>query len=86
MIYRGTGFLAVFLAHPIPPPLSHQQGVSLSQSSCVSPVELTDARNPAWPSINHEILSAYLYTALFAHSLPIAVLAGLLDNSCNFKE
>jgi hypothetical protein len=42
--YRGTGFLAVvwfssFLLPP--PPLSRQQVVSLSQSSCVSPVELT---------------------------------------------
>ncbi len=31
------------MAPPPPPPLSRQQIVSLSQSSCVSPVELTVA-------------------------------------------
>ncbi len=37
--YRRPGFLAVVWFDP---PLSRQQVVSLSQSSCVSPVELTD--------------------------------------------
>ncbi len=45
IIYRGPGFLAVFwFGHsprPLPPPAG-EQVVSLSQSSCVSPVELTD--------------------------------------------
>ncbi len=61
------------LGFELPPsPLSHQQLVSLSQSSCVSPVELTDGRGgreegghgdesydrkKAWASINHSILS-----------------------------
>ncbi len=48
-----------------PPPLSRQPVVSLSQSSCVTPIELTDGRGgrggrgaksydreKAWPSIN----------------------------------
>jgi hypothetical protein len=49
-------------------PLSRrQQLVSLSQSSCVSPVTITDGRvgeggggdvEKAWPSVNHSILSA----------------------------
>jgi hypothetical protein len=55
------------LAHPH---LSCQQDAALSQSSCVSPVELTDGRGgrgergaksydseKAWSSINHTILS-----------------------------
>jgi hypothetical protein len=46
MIYRGLGFLTVlwFGSTPAPPPLSQQQIPSLSQSSCVSPVHLTDGR------------------------------------------
>jgi hypothetical protein len=47
MICRGPGFLAVVLlgSSPTPyPPFSRQKLVSLSQSSCVSPVELTDGR------------------------------------------
>ncbi len=46
MINRGPGFLAVvwFDSSPTPSPLSRQQVVSLSQSSCVSPIELTDGR------------------------------------------
>jgi hypothetical protein len=73
MIYRGTGFLAVMYDLAPPPttlsPLSRQQVVSLSQSSYVSSVELTDGRGrvrggegaklyddlEAWSSINHSI-------------------------------
>jgi hypothetical protein len=56
---------------PLPSPLFRQQVVSLSQSSSVSPVELSDGREggrgrgaksydreKAWPSINHSIHSA----------------------------
>jgi len=43
--YRGSGFLAGRLhAHSSPPPFSLQQVFSLSQSSCVSLVELTDGK------------------------------------------
>ncbi len=62
-----------YFAPPPPFPLSHQQVVSLSQSSSVSPVELTDRRvgerngegaksydsEKAWSSINHLILSGW---------------------------
>jgi hypothetical protein len=65
-------------AHPLPP-LSRQQLVSLSQSSYVSPVELTDGRDSdgdgrkaesydckkAWPSINHSILSVRAFPRVF---------------------
>jgi hypothetical protein len=47
MIYRGPDFLAVvrFGSSPSPiPSLSRQQDVSLSQSSCVSPVEFANGR------------------------------------------
>ncbi len=45
MIYRGPGFLdAIRLLLRPSPPVSRQQVVSLSQSSCVLPVELTDGR------------------------------------------
>jgi hypothetical protein len=46
MIYRGPGFLAYDSAprRKPQPPLSRQQVFSLSQSSCVSPVEFTDMR------------------------------------------
>jgi hypothetical protein len=57
MIYRGPGFLAVERFSSCL--------LSLSQSSCVSPVELTDGRGGvgerAWFSINHSILSASLH-------------------------
>jgi hypothetical protein len=45
------------LPRPTPPlhHLSRQQGVSLSQSSCVSPVEDNEK---TWSSIKHSILSA----------------------------
>ncbi len=42
MIYRGPSFLAVTWFGSLPP--SRQQAVSLSQSACVSPDELTDGR------------------------------------------
>jgi len=44
MIFRGPGFLAIVSFGSFPPPLSPQQVVSLSQSSWVSLVELTDGR------------------------------------------
>ncbi len=66
--------------HPPPsPPPTQQQIVSLSQSSYMSPVELTDGRGDgrgarsydgekAWPSINYSVLSGYIcyfaYTAI----------------------
>jgi hypothetical protein len=60
MIYRGAGFLAVrrFGYSPTPSPLSRQQLVFLSQSSCVLPVELTEGRRGGGePNLNHSILS-----------------------------
>ncbi len=44
MIYRGPSFPANgwFGSSPTPSPISRKQVVSLSQSSCVSPVELVD--------------------------------------------
>ncbi len=72
MIYRGPGFLAVVWF--IPPPPFRQQIACLSQSSCVSPVELTTGRGggggggargaksyhceKAWPSMNQSKLFA----------------------------
>ncbi len=60
--YRGPGFFAVLCFGSYP--LSHQQVVSLSQSSCVSPVDLrvgggAESNNgeKAWSFINHSILS-----------------------------
>jgi hypothetical protein len=69
MIHRGPGFLEVvgFGSSPTISPLSRQHVVSLSQSSWLSPVELTDGRagegggrgaksydhDNAWPPINH---------------------------------
>ncbi len=48
VIYRGPGFRAVYdLAPPPPLPPSRQQVVFLSQSSSMSPFELTDRRG-AW--------------------------------------
>ncbi len=42
MIYRGPGFLPVIMLLPQTLPLSSQQVVSLSQSSGLSPVALSD--------------------------------------------
>jgi hypothetical protein len=71
MICRVPGFLAVVLSgstHAPPPPYD-QQVASLSQSSCVSLVELTEGMGgggrgaesydckKAWPSLNHSMLS-----------------------------
>jgi hypothetical protein len=65
MIIEDQAMIRLF-AHS---PHSRQQVVSLSQSSCVSPVELTDGkegcghvvksyyRDKAWSSINHSLLS-----------------------------
>jgi hypothetical protein len=68
--YRKKAWLSInLLSVSFPPPLSRQQGVSLSQSSCVSLVDPPDSRcgwgwsqiipyrEKAWPSINHSILS-----------------------------
>jgi hypothetical protein len=46
MIYWGPGFLGVvwFGSYPTPTPLCHVQDVYFSQSSCESPIELTDGR------------------------------------------
>ncbi len=61
----SCGRMIRLLTHPLPP--SHVCKLSLFQSSCVSPVELTDGRGgdedgggdrvKAWSSINHSILS-----------------------------
>ncbi len=52
MIYRWLGFLALAwfgsLPFSFPLPLSRQQVFSLSQFSCVSPVELMDGRERGW--------------------------------------
>jgi hypothetical protein len=72
MIYREPAFSRSYDVAP-PPTLSCQQVVSVSQSSCVSPVELTDGiggeeggggaktydGEKAWSSINHSILSGW---------------------------
>jgi hypothetical protein len=61
-----------FLSHILLPFFSRQQVVSLSQSSCVSPVELAEGgerelgaksydREKAWLSRNHSILSEYRF-------------------------
>ncbi len=55
---------------PLPSPVSRQQIVFLSQSSCVSPVGL----EKAWPSINHSILSGM--------QVPTAVLDYLFMQYC----
>jgi hypothetical protein len=88
MIYRGPeAFLrsSGSAPRPTPSPLSCQQLVSHCQSSCVSPVELTDGRGVGggwrgaksydreygWSYINHSILSGeeYLQTILSLLSL-----------------
>jgi len=69
MIYRVPYFIAVvwFGSYPIPfSPLFCQQVVSLSQSSCVSLLELTDGRDGGpWENLvlhNHSILSGTVGT------------------------
>jgi hypothetical protein len=70
MIYRGPGSSPSYDLAPSPTSLSSQV-VALCQSSCVSPVELTDGRGgggvaksyfveKAWSSVNHSIFS-YIY-------------------------
>jgi hypothetical protein len=72
-LLENQAFLRSYDSAPRPPlpHLHRQQLVSLSQSSCVSPVQLTDGRgggrggrgaksyyhHKAWPSIKHSILS-----------------------------
>ncbi len=73
---EGQAFLRSYdsAPKPISSPLSHQQVASLSQSSCVSPVQLTDGRGggggrgadsydlkKAWPSVSCSILSGIQY-------------------------
>jgi hypothetical protein len=80
MIYRGTGFFSRgrMIRLQARPSSRQQLVVSLSQSSCVSPVELTEGgggktydREKAWPSINHLILSAlYVHFYCAAHTIP----------------
>ncbi len=55
MIYRGPGFLAVarFGSSTTPSPLSRRKVVSLSQSSCVSPVVLTHGKG-GWEKVGEE--------------------------------
>ncbi len=70
---EGQAFLRTYAFVFPPSNLSRQQFISLSQSSCMSPVDLTDGRSgggdgretnhtttrkPGPPSINHQILSA----------------------------
>ncbi len=79
--YREPGFLAVvrFGSSPTAPPPPNPS-LSLSQSSCVSPVELTDktrggggaklyGREKCWPSINHSILSEKTSTNFYVLNL-----------------
>ncbi len=57
---KGPGLLA--FVTPVPLPLSRQQLVSLSQPSCVSPVELTERRRGrAWRRIIWPQKSLALY-------------------------
>ncbi len=51
MIYRGPGFLAIVDSAPRPPSphlLPSATCFSFAQSSCVSPIELTDGRGGRW--------------------------------------
>jgi hypothetical protein len=85
MNYRGPGFSPLYdLALPPPPlpPLFREQVVSRSQSSCVSPVELTDGRGrrgrgwgvtksydgeEAWFSVNQSMFYAGLQPKMTAN-------------------
>ncbi len=75
MIYRGPGFLEDEMIWLLPHHLSRQLVVSLSQSPCVSLVELTNGTGngggaqsydgeKAWSSINHSLLSGSAYTCM----------------------
>jgi hypothetical protein len=70
----------------LPPPLlrlSRQQVVSLSKSSCASPVELSDERGvgegvkssdggeKSWSSVNHSIFSVFDNPTLYKKSIMI---------------
>jgi hypothetical protein len=59
MLYRGAGFLGVILFGSIPSPYPHQLVASLSQYSCVSPVELTDGGGGGIQIIRRESLVLY---------------------------
>ncbi len=74
MIYRGPGFIdfVYFGSLPTPCPLSRKQVISLSQSFCVPPIELTNGRGGGAKSCdgekacssfvyNHSTLSAWIY-------------------------
>jgi hypothetical protein len=82
MIYKGAGFLAFVVFGSSPILLSRQQVVSLSQSSCASPVELTDGRRgggggwggaksydgeQAWSSVNHSMLFEHSVSSVYNH-------------------
>ncbi len=88
----GDKFLAVVLLGSSP--TSRQQVVSLSQSSCVSPVEIADWRcgggdkkhhgKEAWSSANHLILSALpsvLYTMLNCSFYTLLILITVCKSS-----
>ncbi len=80
MIYRGPGIFVGRLIWLLPHQLSRQKAVSLSQSSCVSPIELTEGRvkgqwveeepshTKACSSINHSLLSVCVWLGMdFQH-------------------
>ncbi len=67
MTYSGPCFLAVVWFGSSPPPLSGQQVVSLSHSSCLSSVLRGEGENhrktsKPGPSMNHSILSGWSLT------------------------
>jgi hypothetical protein len=79
MTYRGPGFLAFVRFGSTPNPQSptlREQVVSLSQSSCLSPVALSDGRGgggdksfdreDARSSVNHSILSGSQWQRFFS--------------------
>jgi hypothetical protein len=88
MIYRGPGFLAVacFGSSPTlyPPPLSHLQAVSLSQSSC----ELTDGREggKGGRGAKYSLLCPTLHTFGSVYSsvaFYVTIESGKLSEKCN---
>jgi hypothetical protein len=81
--------LSYYFAPPHPLPLSRRQIVSLSQFSCVSPVEISDGREvegggwgaksydseKAWSSLNHSILCVLVMTDLSFPKLNLLILS-----------